>query len=675
MPNSVSPAAGSSAWQTSGPTPTEGKVPPLIPRAHLFANPARAGISISPDGHWLAWLADDCGVMNIWAAPRDNPDAARQLTFDHHRGISGFSWSYVPNLLLFSQDRDGDENWRLFGVDIANAQVSELVPVKPGARIGVFALSRIHRNEILVNVNERDPRYADLYRLDLRSGKLTLVEENPGFAAYLADDDYRVRLAMRNTADGGRELLRRDADGRWQPWLHFPAEDANSSGPTHFSADGRTLYFRDSRGRDTAALVAFDLASETWTVLAEDPRADIGGTIGDRRDYRPLAYGVTYERYRLHVLDESIRADVEFLNAQSIGEWGLAGRTENDNLWLIAASSDVHPSASYLYDRRARSLTKLLDVRPQLVDAQLARMQSTVITARDGLKLVSYLTVPAEADIGELHASRPLPLVLLVHGGPWSRDSFGYNAMHQWLANRGYAVLSVNFRASTGFGKAFLDAGNGEWGRRMDEDLEDAVEWAIGRGIADPARLAIFGGSYGGYAVLSALTRYPGRYACGIDVVGPSNLETLLAAIPPYWEAMRAMQYRAIGNPETAEGRALLHERSPLHRAAAIRAPLLIAQGANDPRVRQAESEQMVAALKDNGIPVTYALYPDEGHGFVREANRMSFNALVEGFLARHLGGRAEPWTIEDFPGTSLRIVENDVPPGGHANRKSSDLP
>lgn len=493
VPDAVFSVAASG--ETRGAISAEGSAPPLIPRAHLFANPARAGISISPDGQWLAWLADDRGAMNIWAAPRNNPDAGRQLTFDHHRGISSFSWSYVPGLLLFSQDRDGDENWRLFGVDIASAQVRELVPLKPGARISVFAISRVRRDEVLVSVNERDPRYPDLYRLDLPSGELTLVEENPGFAGYLADDDYRVRLALRNTADGGSEVLRRDDDGEWQTWIRYLAEDANSSGQTHFSADGRTLYFRDSRGRDTAALVAFELENERWRVLAEDARADIGGTIGDIRDYRPLAYGVAYERYRLHVLDEAIRPDIEFLEAQDIGEWRLSGRTEDDELWLVSASSDVRPSAAYLYQRRACTLTKLLDVRPQLAGARLARMQSAVIAARDGLNLVSYLTVPMEADAGELRTSRPLPLVLLVHGGPWSRDGFGYNAMHQWLANRGYAVLSVNFRASTGFGKAFLDAGNGEWGGRMDEDLEDAVEWAIGRGIADPARLAIFGGS------------------------------------------------------------------------------------------------------------------------------------------------------------------------------------
>lgn len=632
--------------------------PPLIPRAHLFANPARAGIGISPDGAWLAWLANDGGVMNIWAAPRERPHEARQLTFDAHRGVHGFNWTRTPGLLLYSQDRDGDENWRLYGVNAASGEVRELTPLPPGARASVLKTSRKRPGEVAVTMNARDPRHADVYLLDLASGNLTLLEENPGFGGYLLDDDYRVRIAARSTSDGGAEYLRRTADGGWAPWICLSAEDARSSGPTHFSADGDTLYFRDSRGRDTAALVAIDMASGESTVLAEDPRADIGGTINDVDTYRPLAYAATYERYRLHVLDRAIGPDIEFLDAR-LGEWGLGSRTADDRLWVLNSSSDTRPAATWLYDRDARTLTHLLDVRPELAEAPLSRMQPVVIDARDGLGLVSYLTIPVQADAGDLRSVRPLPLVLLVHGGPWARDGFGYNGMHQWLANRGYAVLSVNFRGSTGFGKAFINAADGEWGRKMDEDLEDAVAWAIGRGIADPKRLGIFGGSYGGYAVLSALTRYPDRYACAIDLFGPSNLQSLLAATPPYWESARAMQRRAIGDFETEEGRALLRERSPLFRAAAIRTPLLIAQGGNDPRVPQAESEQMVAALKENGIPVTYALYPDEGHGFVREPNRMSFNALCESFLARHLGGRVEPWEEGDFPGSTLRIVED----------------
>ncbi|ADX46191.1 hypothetical protein Acav_2279 [Paracidovorax avenae ATCC 19860] len=634
----------------------------LIPRKHLFANPARAAMTISPDGQWLAWLADGDGVMNIWAAPSSSPNEARQVTHDKRRGIQNFHWTYVPGMLLFSQDRDGDENFQLFGADLADGSLRALTPAAAGVRTGVQSISRERQGEIAVVSNARDARFFDVHVLNLRTGAMHCVEENTGFAGFVVDAQYEAKLAVRNTRDGGSEWLRRDAAGTWQPWQVFSAEDGRSSGPSHFDAGGRTLYAYDSRGRDTAALVAIDWNTGATTVLAEDPRADIGGMITDAASYRPLAYGVTYERFKLHVLDDAIERDIESLDGHAgDGEWHLTSRTEDDQQWVIALSSDTRPSSTWLYDRKAREMRHLLDLRPELAWAPLARMQPVVIPARDGLSLVSYLTVPMGSEAGDLRTTAPLPLVMLVHGGPWSRDGFGFNPMHQWLANRGYAVLSVNFRGSTGFGKRFVNAADGEWGRRMDEDLEDAVAWAVERGIADPQRLAIFGGSYGGYAVLSALTRYPSRYACGIDVVGPSNLETLLASIPAYWEADRVRQHRAMGDPATEEGLAQLRDRSPLHRAAQIRAPLLIAQGANDPRVKQAESEQMVAALRERGIPVTYALYTDEGHGFVREANRMSFNALCEDFLGRHLGGRTEAWSPMDYLGHSLQLAEYPV--------------
>ncbi|AVS81210.1 S9 family peptidase [Paracidovorax avenae] len=634
----------------------------LIPRKHLFANPARAAMTISPDGQWLAWLADGDGVMNIWAAPSSSPNEARQVTYDKRRGIQNFHWTYVPGMLLFSQDRDGDENFQLFGADLADGSLRALTPAAAGVRTGVQSISRERQGEIAVVSNARDARFFDVHVLNLRTGAMQCVEENTGFAGFVVDAQYEAKLAVRNTRNGGSEWLRRDAAGTWQPWQVFSAEDGRSSGPSHFDAGGRTLYAYDSRGRDTAALVAIDWDTGATTVLAEDPRADIGGMITDAASYRPLAYGVTYERFKLHVLDDAIERDIESLDGHAgDGEWHLTSRTEDDQQWVIALSSDTRPSSTWLYDRKAREMRHLLDLRPELAWAPLARMQPVVIPARDGLSLVSYLTVPMGSEAGDLRTTAPQPLVLLVHGGPWSRDGFGFNPMHQWLANRGYAVLSVNFRGSTGFGKRFVNAADGEWGRRMDEDLEDAVAWAVERGIADPQRLAIFGGSYGGYAVLSALTRYPSRYACGIDVVGPSNLETLLASIPAYWEADRVRQHRAMGDPATEEGLAQLRDRSPLHRAARIRAPLLIAQGANDPRVKQAESEQMVAALRERGIPVTYALYTDEGHGFVREANRMSFNALCEDFLGRHLGGRTEAWSPMDYLGHSLQLAEYPV--------------
>ncbi|PPT87760.1 S9 family peptidase [Xanthomonas theicola] len=626
----------------------------MIPREDLFAEPERSQLRISPDGRWLAWLSVGAGVSNLWAAPLQDPTQARPLTFDGRRGISSYRWSWRPGLLLFAQDRDGDENWRLYAVAADGGAARPLTPAG-GVRASLAAVSRLHPDTVLVSLNARDPRWPDLYRLELESATLTLHQANPGMARFVIDDDYRVRLAVRNEADGGATVLRRH-EGDWRPWLSYPAEDARTSGPSHYGGDGERLYLYDSRGRDTAALYEVAGAAGTLRLMAADPLADLGGLLTDAAEHRPGAVALTRLRPSWLALQPSLQEELDWLEQRLPGQWTLDSRSGDDRLWLLQSGDDDDPGASWLYRRDRRRLERLQLHRPRLAGRPLARMRPQLIGARDGLALVAYLSLPIEAEIAPAWAARPLPLVLLVHGGPWSRDGFGYNALHQWLANRGYAVLSVNFRGSIGFGKAFLDAGNGEWGRRMDEDLEDAVQWAIDRGIADPARLAIFGASYGGYAVLSALTRYPDRYACGIDVVGPSNLETLLAAIPPYWEAARAMQYRAIGNPETEHGRALLRERSPLHRAGRIRAPLLIAQGGNDPRVKQAESERMVAALRGNGIAVEYALYPDEGHGFVRESNRMSFNALAEAFLARHLGGRAEPAPAGGFPGSSLRL-------------------
>jgi len=631
---------------------------PLIARADLFGNPEKSGTQISPDGRRIAWLAPFGGVMNIWVAPREAPGEAVAITKDTGRGISSYAWAYDLRHLLYVQDQAGDENWHVYAVDIESGAVADLIPFA-GARGGIAGLSRKLRGEVLVTLNRRDPRHADLYRVEIATGRMTLVAENPGFAGFLADDDFVPRIASRPRRDGGSDLMRADTAGRWEGFISLSPDDARTSGPSHLDASGRTLFCYDSRGRDTAALMAIEVATGDARLLACDPKADIGGVISDRQSHEPLACSVVRERQEYRVLDERIRPDIEFLDAQDIGDWGIGSRTEDDRHWTIAASSDQRPGVAYLYDREARTLTKLHASRPRLAAAPLARMRPVTIAARDGLDLVSYLTLPKHADdTGLAPPEKALPLVLVVHGGPWTRDGFGYNPMHQWLANRGYAVLSVNFRGSTGFGKAFVAAGDREWGRRMDDDLGDAVDWVVARGIADPDRVGILGGSYGGYAVLAAMTRYPGRYACGIDIFGPSNLETLLAAIPAYWESNRAMLYRAVGNPESESGRQELAERSPLHQAARIEKPLLVIQGTNDPRVKQSESDQMVAALKHSGIPVTYVVYPDEGHGFVRAPNRVSCNALIELFLARHLGGRAEAVTPGELEGASLQVRE-----------------
>lgn len=633
----------------------------MIPRAVFFGNPTIGSPSISPDGRWLAWSASVNGVMNLWVAPRENRDAARQLTFDRARGVSGHSWSRDAAYLLFAQDTGGDENFKLYAVDVETGVQRCLTPFD-GTRAGVTRTSRKTPGVILISLNRRDKRWPDLFKLELATGEMELVLENQGFAGFIIDDDYRVRFAVGPTPEGGRQLLERDGANGWKTCSVVTPEDARTTGWSHLDMTGTILYGLDSRGRDTTALVATDLATGEVTVLGSNPEADVTGMLTALDTYRPIAFWTHHERPKLEVIDESMRADFDFLNAQGIGEWGVSSRTKDDQLWLIGAGTDTAPGVTWLYDRAQKKLECLFVHRPELMNLPLARMQSHVVTARDGLPLVCYVTLPRAADKGEpLKANKPQPTVLMVHGGPWDRDRFGFNSMHQWFANRGYAVLSVNFRSSTGFGKHFINAGDGEWGRKMDDDLDDAVNWAIERGIADPKRIAIIGGSYGGYAVLSALTRQPGRYACGVDIVGPSNLESLLQSMPPQWEHERQTLYRSVGNPTTPEGRAELHARSPLHRAGSITDPLLVAQGANDPRVPQREADQMVEQLVSRGIPVTYVLFPDEGHGFSREPNRLVFNAAMEGFLARHLGGELEPFTESDFPGNTMKVLQGNV--------------
>jgi dipeptidyl aminopeptidase/acylaminoacyl peptidase len=631
----------------------------MIPRALLFGNPTRGGTSISPDGKWLAWSASSNGVMNLWVAPRDGSVAPRQLTFDQRRGVPGHRWTRDSTRLLFSQDTDGDEYYRLYAIDVATGEQRCLSP-QERASTRVVSASRKHPGVILVEIKARDPRYGDLFTVDLASGERTLLLENPGFPSFIVDDDYAVHYAIGPTPAGGRQLHAKDDAGIWKVISVIEPDDVRTSTWYHLSADNTTLYGIDSRGRDKGALVAIDVRSGAMTVVAEDACADIGGMLTDPDTFRPVACWVTWQRSAVKVLCESVRADVAFLEARFHGQWSLSSRTDDNRIWLVSTSSDTAPPTTYLYDRDRLALETLVVHKPELAGVSLVRMQSTVITSRDGLPLVSYLTIPRAVDGGgALEAKAPVPLVLFVHGGPWSREGFGLNSMHQWLADRGYAVLSVNFRGSTGFGKAFVNAADGQWGLRMSDDLEDAVDWAIAAGVADPRRIAIVGGSYGGFAVLSALTQYPGRYACGVDIFGPADLQTLLADIPPHWEHERKMLYRSVGDPTTPEGLAKLQAVSPIHRAHAIVDPLLIAQGANDRRVKQSESDRMVDRLVERSIPVTYVLFPDEGHGFAREPNRLVFNAMMEAFLAKHLGGQLEPFELSDFPGNSMQVVHD----------------
>jgi dipeptidyl aminopeptidase/acylaminoacyl peptidase len=622
---------------------------PLIARAHLFGNPERASVHISPDGQYLSWLAPLDGVLNIWVAPVDDPDRARAVTSDTKRGIRIHGWTFEGQL-FYQQDVDGNEDFHLYVVDLDTGTARNLTPFK-GVTVHVARVSKVVRDRILVAMNQRDPKYFDLHTLNLATGELVLVEQNPDFAGFITDRLYRTHFATRTASDGTSEVFKRNAQGEWALWTTFATEDARTSGPRHLNADASALFMFDSRGRDTAALTRIDLASGATEVVAANSRVDLFSFMLDADTLEPIAYSVNVERPEYVALTAKIQRDLDFLNGRQLGDWHVAARTEDDRLWIISAASDTRPATTYLYDREPQTLRTLFEHRPELAGAPLVPMQPVVIRSRDGFELISYLTRPAGAD-------QPGPLVLLVHGGPWGRDGFGFNAGHQWLANRGYSVLSVNFRGSMGFGKTFVNAGDGEWGRRMDDDLLDAVAWAVDQQIADPSRVAIMGGSYGGYAVLAGMTRNPERYACGVAVVGPSNLETLLASTPPYWESFRTRLMQAIGDPSTEAGLALLRERSPVHQADRIRRPLLIGQGANDPRVKRAESDQMANAMKANGIPVTYVLFPDEGHGFARPENHISFNAITEAFLERHLGGRAEPMREAEWNGSSAEILE-----------------
>ena len=635
----------------------------LIPRSVLFGNPDRAAVRISPDGERLAWLAPRDGVLNVWVAPIDAPEDARPVTNDTNRGIRIFQWAHTNEHILYLQDAGGDENWRAYCAALESGAVTDLTP-ETAVQAQLQHVSSRFPNEILIALNDRDPRLHDVYRVDIPSGKRALALENDGFAGFLTDESYAVRFAVRMTPQGAVEILERDGE-RWVPFAEVPPEDALTTDAIGLSADGRTLHMRDSRGRNTAALVAWDLSSREVRVLAENERIDAGDFWIHPETLEIQAVGFDHTRRRWHLIDETLRADLERLEAAADGDLNVVSRSLDDRRWIVTDSIDRGPIRYFVYDRSSGELRFLFHGIDALAGLPLAPMHPRVLRASDGLELVSYLSLPAGSDPdGNGVPDAPLPMVLWVHGGPWGRDTWGYNPFHQWFANRGYAVLSVNFRGSTGFGKAFVNAGDRQWAKKMHQDLIDAVDWAVAEGIADPDRVAISGGSYGGYATLVGLTFTPETFACGVDIVGPSSLITLIENVPPYWIPILPLLTQRVGDPSTDEGRAALLEVSPLSRVDRIRRPLLIAQGANDPRVKQAESDQIVAAMQQRGIPVSYVLFPDEGHGFARPENRLAFFAIAEAFLAPVLGGRAEPFG-NAFAGSTAEVrAGSDFVPG-----------
>ncbi len=627
---------------------------PLIPRRVFFGNPDRTQVTISPDGEHLAWLAPRDGVLNVWVAPRERPADARPVTADAGRGIRFYAWAYTGRDILYIQDKGGDENWRVYSADVATGEVGDLTPFD-GVAAQIVGLSHRRPDEILVALNDRDPQWHDIYRVNLTSGERTLLLQHDRFIGVEVDDDLTIRAAIQMTPSGGLDIFRADGDD-WTLWQAFPVEDMLTASTVGFDKMGHVLYLRDSRDRDTAALVAVDIMTGERSLLAGHERADADQVLRHPTERHVQAVAFDYERKEWQVLDPTIAADMTFLRGVTDGDAEITSRSLDDRFWLVAYVVDDGPVRYYLYDRQKQTVDFLFTNRAELEGLPLAKMRPDVVAARDGLSLVVYSTLPPGSDSdGDGIPDAPLPMVLIPHGGPWGRDSWGFNGWHQWLANRGYAVLSVNFRSSTGFGKSFTNAGDFEWGGKILEDQQDGVQWAIAQGIADPTRVAVMGGSFGGYSTLAGLTFYPEVFACGVDIVGPSNLITLLETIPPYWKPMIELFTMRVGDHRTEEGRALLKAHSPLTYVDRIVRPLLIAQGANDPRVKQAESDQIVSAMQARGIPVAYALYPDEGHGFARPQNNLSFAALAEAFLARCLGGRVQP-IGDDLSGSSLTV-------------------
>ncbi|HYW54976.1 MAG TPA: S9 family peptidase [Dongiaceae bacterium] len=605
---------------------------PIIPRDVLFGNPEKAAPWLSPDGARIAYLAPHEGTLSVYVRTIGASDD-RLVASDPKRPIRNAFWAPDGTRVLYLQDANGDENFHLFAADPDGETAPvDLTPYE-GVLVQLQSLD-LHRSDVmLVAMNKRDPQLFDVYRLDPRTGELTLDTENPGAVSAFADDaDMVVRAGVIQHADASSEIVVRDtATAPWRTLARFDAIDGMPD-LVGFTPDGTALFAITSADANAARLVRFDLASGERTAVASDPEYDVAEVVFSPRTKAPVAASVVRERVGWTVLDPDYSADFAALDAQVPGDLGIVSTDRDDRVWLVSSIVDDGSRSFWSYDRETRRAAKIFAMRPELERYTLASMMPIRYPARDGLTIHGYLSTPPGAD------PRGLPAVLLVHGGPWVRDTWGYNPYAQWLANRGYAVLQPNFRGSSGYGKAHLNAGDREWAGAMHTDLLDAKDWLVAQGIADPKRVAIMGGSYGGYATLAALAFAPDAFACGVDIVGPSNLNTLLASIPPYWETMRATFTQRMGDSEE-----FLASHSPLFRADAIRAPLLIGQGANDPRVKIAESDQIVAAMRANGQPVTYVVFEDEGHGFARPQNNKRFNAAVEAFLARHLGGRTEP--------------------------------
>ena len=624
----------------------ETQLPPLIPREALFGNPVKTGAAISPDGRMLGYLAPHEGTLNVWIRTLGQEDD-RVVTADKRRGIRWFTFQYDSKHILYIQDLDGDENWHIFQTDLETKNTRDLTPFQ-GVRAKIVALDPNFPDELLAALNIRDRRLHDVYRINLKNGAVDLDTENPGNVAdWAVDNGYHVRAARVFLPDGGSELHVRDtAKSPWRTFQRWGADETFGSSIVGFSQDNSGLLSISSVGANTARLIHSDLATGDSTVISEDKRYDAGSVLIHPKKHTVEAVQFVRERSEWVLVDKLLQSDFDALRNTCDGDFGIASRNLEDTLWIVAYDLDNAPLTYYLFDRATKKATRLFSNQPALEKHQLAKCQPISFKARDNMTIYGYLTLPVGVP------SVNLPTVLNVHGGPWSRDTWGLDYEAQWLANRGYAVLQINFRGSTGYGKAYLNAGDREWAGKMHADLIDGKKWAAQQGYADPQRVAIYGGSYGGYATLVGLSFTPDEFACGVDLFGPSNLPTLIRSIPPYWVTLKSVFDKRLGKVEAEEE--YLKARSPVFKADQIKKPLFIAQGTNDPRVKQAESDQIVAALRAVSLPVAYVVYTDEGHGFARPENRLDFYGRAEEFLAKHLGGRAEQ--CRPVKGTSAEV-------------------
>jgi dipeptidyl aminopeptidase/acylaminoacyl peptidase len=655
------------------------KLPPVIDRDVLFGDPQIASGQLSPDGSHISFLKPYKNVLNIWVKGISEPFAeARPVTADTTRPVRGYFWTKDGTYILYIQDKGGDENWHIYAVDPrAKLEAGQDVPpprdLTPYKNVAatIYALPKGMPGSIFVGLNDRDERYHDAYRLDIATGERTLVKRNDTeISSWIFDIQGNLRLASKQTADGGTEILRVDPDTMVVVYTCSKDETVD---PIRYHKDGKRVYMASDKGKDVnfQRLILFDPATLKEELVEADPenQVDFGGAEFSEATDELVATYYVGDRLRVYFRDKDWEKDYRRLQKQlPDGDIYLSSSTSDERLWLVGVTSDVDPGAAYLYTRATEKAELLYRPHPDLPSKDLASMKPFVYKSRDGLDIHGYLTVPKGVK------DTNLPVLCMVHGGPWARDEWGYDPYAQFFANRGYAVFQMNFRGSTGYGKAFLNAGNKQWGDAMQNDITDGVHYLVTKGIADPKQIAIFGGSYGGYATLAGLAFTPDVYAAGISYVGPSNIITLLNSIPPYWAVLKTVFNERVGDPSKPEDAERLKRQSPLFSAGKIKAPLLVVQGANDPRVKKAESDQIVVALRDLGRDVEYIVAPDEGHGFAGVDNRTAFAVAAEKFLAKHLGGRYQE-TMSDRVRDRLGILTVDVktvtlaaPPKGAAD-------